>query len=281
MEVLVKLSGYLTNIDAYRRVRIRGLEEETPWAKTFTFKDDLCNEAKIGQYVMLWIQGVDEIPLSLSAINHENLSSVTVEKVGEATTALHSKKVGDFISVRGPYGNSFTLIKGNVLVVGGGIGLAPLRPLIEGLARMGSKITLIVGANTKRELISLKRVKSTLLRHEGKIITVTDDGSYGMKGLATTPMERLLAENVFDVIYSCGPEPMMRRVFDLAENRGVDVQVCSERIIRCSVGLCGSCVIGKFRVCKEGPILASEELRQVLEEFGRCRRDFNGQKIML
>ena len=146
---------------------------------------------------------------------------------------------------------------------------------------MGSKITLIVGANTKREFISLKRVKSILHQHEGKIIIVTDDGSYGMKGLATTPMESLFAENVFDVVYSCGPEPMMRCVFDLAENWGIDVQVCSERIIRCSVGLCGSCVIGKFRVCKEGPILSSEELRQVLEEFGKYRRDFNGQKIIL
>lgn len=269
---------YPTNIDAYRAARIEGVEEETPSVKTFTFKDRLCSRAKPGQYIMLWVQGVDEIPLSLSAINRQGLSSVTVEKVGEATAALHSKKTGDFVSVRGPYGNSFQLVKGNVLVVGGGVGLAPLLPLTEDLAKLGSKVTLIIGAKTRKDIVSLTKVKS-LLETKGKLIVTTEDGSYGLKGLATEPMKELLAENAFKMVYTCGPELMMRRVFEIAEAREASVQACFERIIRCSVGLCGSCVVGKFRVCRDGPVFFSEQLREVLDEFGRYKRDFDGSRV--
>ncbi|MFH0896910.1 MAG: dihydroorotate dehydrogenase electron transfer subunit [Candidatus Bathyarchaeota archaeon] len=269
----------LMSIDAYRTVKVESVEEETPRVKTYTFRDKLCNRAEIGQYIMLWIQGVDEIPLSLSAINRKGLSSVTVEKIGEATEAIHIKKTGEFISVRGPYGNSFRLIKGNVLVVGGGIGLAPLLPLLESLAKIGSKVTLIVGARTRREILSLTRAKTALKAVKGRLIVTTDDGSSGIKGLATDPIEDMLVEKEFSTVYTCGPEPMMRHVFEIAESRNIKVQACSERIIRCSVGLCGSCVIGKFRVCKDGPIFSSEQLRDVLEEFGKFRRDFDGSRI--
>lgn len=271
--------GYPTDTDTYRATRIEGVQKETPSVKTFTFKDDLCSQAKIGQYVMLWVQGVDEIPLSLSMINRRGLSSVTVERVGEATAALHSKGAGDFISIRGPYGNSFRLVKGSVLAVGGGVGLAPLLPLLDGLAKIESKITFILGAKTEREIISLRKVRSILEAVGRRLIITTEDGSYGVRGLATDPVEDLLAENAFDMVYTCGPEPMMRRVFEIAESEGVAVQACFERIIRCSIGLCGSCVIGKFRVCKDGPIFSSEQLQEVLDEFGRYKRDFDGSKV--
>ena len=273
------MSDCLTGIDTYRTVKIEQIEDENRSVKTFRFKDILCNKAEIGQYIMLWVKGVDEIPLSLSEIDSRGLSSVTVENVGEATSSLHSKIMGNTISIRGPYGNHFSIIQGKVLVIGGGVGLAPLRPLLVELGRRDSKITLIVGAKTKMELLSLNRVKSTLGKSIEKLIITTDDGSYGIKGVATAPMDELFDKNVFDVVYSCGPEPMMRKVFEIAENRGIEVQVCTERIIRCSVGLCGSCVIGRFRVCKEGPIFSSTQLREVLNEFGVFKRGFTGKKI--
>ncbi len=277
--MLVKSLDYPTSINAYRTVKIESIEDETPWVKTFTFKDKQCNRAKAGQYIMLWIQGVDEIPLSLSAINREGLSSVTVEKTGEASEALHAKKTGDLISIRGPYGNAFSLIKGNVIVVGGGIGLAPLLPLLESLAKIGSRVTLIIGARIEEEILRL--TKTTLKAIKGNLIITTDDGSYGLKGLATEPMEDLLTKEKFDSIYTCGPEPMMRQVFEIAERRNVKVQACFERIIRCSVGLCGSCVMGRFRICRDGPVFTSEQLRKILDEFGKYKRDFDGSKINL
>lgn len=276
----MRLSGYPTNIDAYRAVRIEDIEEDTPSVKTFTFRDELCSRAKPGQYIMLWVQGVDEIPLSLSAINSRGLSNVTVERVGEATAALHSRKVGEFVSVRGPYGNSFQPTKGNVLVVGGGVGLAPLLPLTEDLTKLGSEVTLIIGAKTRRDIIFLTKVKP-LLEKKGKLIVTTEDGSYGIKGLATNPVEELLTKNVFKMVYTCGPEPMMRRMFEISEGKKVRVQACFERIIRCSLGLCGSCIVGKFRICKDGPIFSSEQLREVLDEFGRYKRDFDGSRVWL
>jgi len=276
----VKLSDYPTNIDTYRAVRIEDVEEDTPSVKTFTFRDELYSRAKPGQYIMLWVQGVDEIPLSLSAINSRGLSNVTVERVGEATAALHSRKVGEFVSVRGPYGNSFQPTKGNVLVVGGGVGLAPLLPLTEDLTKLGSEVTLIIGAKTRRDIIFLTKVKP-LLEKKGKLIVTTEDGSYGIKGLATNPVEELLTKNVFKMVYTCGPEPMMRRMFEISEGKKVRVQACFERIIRCSLGLCGSCIVGKFRICKDGPIFSSEQLREVLDEFGRYKRDFDGSRVWL
>ena len=134
----MRLLDFPTNIDAYRTVRIESIKEDTPSVKVFTFKDELCNRAKAGQYIMLWIQGVDEIPLSLSVINCKGRSSISVKNVGEATEALHGRTTGGFINIRGPYGNSFNVFEGNVLVVGGGIGVAPLLPLLDSLVKIRS-----------------------------------------------------------------------------------------------------------------------------------------------
>jgi dihydroorotate dehydrogenase electron transfer subunit len=81
------------------------------------------------------------------------------------------------------------------------------------------------------------------------------------------------------MIYTCGPEPMMHKMFLLAEQHKVPLQASLERIMRCSIGLCGSCQIGKLRVCKDGPVLNSEQLRSIKEEFGKFRLDFTGKKI--
>jgi dihydroorotate dehydrogenase electron transfer subunit len=112
-----------------------------------------------------------------------------------------------------------------------------------------------------------------------RVIVTTEDRSYGRGGTATDALQDLLdREGMFNMIYSCGPEPMMRKVFDLTERYGLHLQVCMERIVRCSVGLCGSCVIGGFRVCKDGLILSSDQLREVADEFGVFRRGLNGRK---
>jgi dihydroorotate dehydrogenase electron transfer subunit len=228
---------------------------------------------------MIWIQGVDEIPLSLSAINNKGLSSVTVENVGDATAALHMKKVGEVISVRGPYGNPFKLTTGRVLLVGGGIGVAPLLPLLKALPQAGNELTVIIGAKTREHVFSLEQVQSAVTDRGSRLIITTEDGSHGIKGMATDPVINSFSQQTFDMIYTCGPEPMMRGIFNIAEKDGVEVQACFERIIRCSVGLCGSCSVGELRVCKEGPVLSSSQMRSVVNEFGVFKRGFNGRKI--
>ena len=97
--------------------------------------------------------------------------------------------------------------------------------------------------------------------------------------MATDPLGELLKKEKIDMAYACGPEPMIREVFLTTERFGVPLQASLERIMRCGIGLCGSCMIGKYRVCRDGPVFNSQQLREVVNELGKYRRDFDGRKI--
>lgn len=267
-------------VNKLRTTRILNIKTESPTVKTFTFKDKMCAKAMPGQFLMLWIPSVDEIPLSILYVNEANATvSVAVKRVGEATQALQNKKVGDFIGVRGPFGNGFTLNEGKVLMVGGGIGVAPLLFLTKKLAFKKARIVLVIGAKTRGELLFLDQFKK--LCGAESLAVATEDGSYGFKGLASTLAEKLLAKESFDMVYACGPELMIRKIFDFAEKSGVSFEASLERLMRCAIGLCGSCVIGKHRVCKDGPVFTAAQLREVKDEFGVSKRNFDGKKVPL
>jgi len=262
-----------------RMVKIEDVRRETPMVKTFLFRDRFCRAAKPGQFVMIWLPGVDEVPMSLSLIDSSGLSGVTVKNVGEATTALHGKVAGDVIGVRGPFGNGFKPAAGRIVLVGGGTGVASLLSLAESLKGRASSMVFLVGFKSKRELFLIDRLKELSSGGKCNLVVATEDGSYGEKGLVTDFLDALLARERFSMVYTCGPELMMRKVFDIAETRRIPVQACLERIIKCGVGLCGSCVIGCYRVCGEGLVLSSEQLREVKDEFGAFKRDFDGRRI--
>lgn len=274
-----KVPVYLSAVNRLRIVKIQEIKTESPTVKTFTFQDKLCGKAEPGQFVMVWIPGIDEIPISLSTITPNGLASITVAQVGEATKALHQGKRGEVLGIRGPYGKGFTLTSGNIMIAGGGTGLVPLMPLTEKLVKPATKLTFLLGAKTKDELLFLDRINQTLSKTNAEIVATTEDGSYGLKGIVTNQAEQRLAKEKFDMIYACGPEQMMHKMFLLAERYHMPFQASLERIMRCAIGLCGSCVIGKLRVCKDGPVLTSEQLRTIKEEFGKFKRDFQGRKI--
>ncbi len=274
-----QVSTCFSAVNRLRIIKIQEVRVESPTVKTFTFQDKLCGKADPGQFVMVWIPGVDEIPISLSNMTPNGLTAITVDQVGEATKALHKRKQGNLIGIRGPYGKSFALTSGNILIAGGGTGLIPLMPLTEKLVERSTKLTFLVGAKTRDELLFLDRIDQTLSKANAEIVTITEDGSYGLKGVVTDQVELRLAKEKFDMIYACGPEQMMYKTFLLAEQYGMPFQASLERIMHCAIGLCGSCVIGKLRVCKDGPVLTAEQLRIVKEEFGKYRRDFRGRKI--
>ena len=271
----------LESVNRMRIVEILTSRKENPTVNTLKFKDDLCVHAFPGQFVMVWIPGVDEIPISLSGINQNGLSSITVNSVGDASTALNEKKIGEKIGIRGPFGNGFDLTKGNVLVVGGGTGIGPLMPLTEELVKIVDKITVMSGAKSRNNLLFLDRIPKILSQLDSEFLFTTEDGSYGIECLVTEQVEEKLAEEDFDMIYTCGPEQMMYNLFILAEKFNIPIQVSMERIMRCSIGLCGSCSIGKLRVCKDGPVLNSAQLRTVAEEFGKLYLDYTGKKIKI
>ena len=268
-------------INRMRTVEIIEAKTENCTVKTFTFSDKLCGKAEPGQFVMVWIPGVDEIPISLSGINSEGLTSITVNEVGEASRALNQKEKGDIIGVRGPFGKGFVPAGGNVMLVGGGTGLGPLMPLAEKLVKIADKVTLMSGVKARDNLLFLDCIDRILSEVNSETVFTTEDGSYGIEGLVVDQIEQKLMKERFDTIYTCGPEQMMYRTFLLAEQYNVPVQASLERIMRCGIGLCGSCQIGKLRVCKDGPVLTSEQLRGIKEEFGKFQLDFTGKKVKL
>jgi dihydroorotate dehydrogenase electron transfer subunit len=155
----MNLSANLTALNILRTTPIVDVKAENDTVKTFTMKDKLCAKAKPGQFIMLWIPGVDEIPLSvLNAGNGE--VSVSVKAVGDATRHLHDMKTGETVGVRGPFGTCFTESRGRVLLVGGGTGTAPLLFLAKRLAVKADRLSFVVGAKTKNELLFLNELSS-------------------------------------------------------------------------------------------------------------------------
>ena len=273
------MSVYRIAANRLRTVSILTEKVESPTVKTLSFKDELCAKAKPGQFLMLWVPGVDEIPLSILGGKADGTVRVAVKKVGEATKALHEKKRNDLIGIRGPFGNSFSLSRGKVLMVAGGTGTAPLLFLAEKLVDKAREIIFILGAKTKNELLFMNELQKGFKKLQ--LFTSTEDGSCGITGLCTGPLERALCEMKPDMVYACGPEPMLLRVFELCEKHGVRLEVSLERLMRCAIGLCGNCVIGKYRVCKDGPIFTKNQLRETKAEFGFLKRDFSGRKVHL
>jgi dihydroorotate dehydrogenase electron transfer subunit len=269
------LSEKLTAANTLRTAHVESVKTENPITKTYTFTDKRCAKAKPGQFLMLWIPTIDEIPLSIMNTTGTSVS-VTVKNVGDATRHLHSMKQGDTIGVRGPFGNSFTPNSGKVLLIAGGTGTAPLLFLAKQLAVAAKRLSFIVGAKTRHELLFLNQLEP--LCTEPPTAT-TEDGTYGLQCLATRPLETLLAKEKFDMVYTCGPEPMTRQVFDLTEKNHIPLQASLERLIRCGIGICGSCMIGKYRVCRDGPVFNSAQLRQVKDELGISKLGFDGNRI--
>lgn len=275
------MSAYPTDANHLRIVQIKKTKQENPKVKTLVLDGENCQKTIPGQFVMVWIPGLDEVPMSVSCTS-PNSVSISVENVGQATSALHKMKAGDQIGIRGPFGNGFALTKkGSVLIVGGGTGLIPLAFLVEKLAEFHIKMTFLVGAKTESDLLFQRRIESLVRKTRGKMTVTTDDGSCGLRCMVTEPVEELLAKERFDMVYTCGPEPMMVKMLSLAEQYNLGLQASLERLMRCAMGICGSCVIGGFRVCVDGPVFTKAQLRTVKDEFGRFRLDFDGRKMKI
>ncbi|PVX26912.1 MAG: dihydroorotate dehydrogenase electron transfer subunit [Candidatus Bathyarchaeum sp.] len=267
------------SVNRMRTVKILESKEENCTTKTITFEDKLCGKAEPGQFVMVWIPGVDEIPISLSGIAPDGVTSITVNGVGDASRTLNNNKQGDIIGIRGPFGTCFVPSKGNVMVVGGGTGIGPLIPLTEKLAKIADKVTVMSGVKSKDNLLLLDKINEICSQVDSETVCTTENGSYMFSGFVTDQAEQKLKQEKFDMIYTCGPEAMMYKMFLLSEQHSVPLQASLERIMRCAIGLCGSCQIGKLRVCKDGPVFTSAHLRSVKEEFGKFRLDATGNKI--
>lgn len=252
---------------------IKKIVKESSSTNSYVLDGDL--EASAGQFYMVWVKGVDEIPISPSAMEPGKL---TVRAVGEATEKMSNLEVGDSVGLRGAFGSSFSIKKQEserVLVIAGGVGAAPILPLCHELSKKGKDLVIALGAITEEELLFKDKFNEL-----GKTIFATEDGSFGHHGYITRPLKNYEFDE-FDSIYSCGPEPMMYKIFNRVRDKDVFAEFSLHRFIKCGVGLCGSCCIDPsgLRVCEEGPIFEKKELEGT--EFGEYKRDESGKKISL
>jgi dihydroorotate dehydrogenase electron transfer subunit len=244
--------------------------EETPTTKTIRFEQSLV--AAAGQFVMVWVPGVDEFPMSVS-YSGERLG-ITYQIVGEGTRALASKEAGDKIGIRGPYGKGFAIHGRKLIAVGGGTGMAALGPFVEDAITHRATVDVVLGARTSKELLFEGRSQ----RAGAKVHVSTDDGSKGFKGLATELARSVLEKERFDCIYACGPEKMIVGVLKMADERGIPVQASLERIMKCGIGVCDSCALDGKHVCRDGPVFSEHELR-MFADLGKVKLDTSGRRV--
>ncbi len=265
-EIVLEITRNKTDI-----VKIESVVEYSPEIKSFIVRNERIAKAYIpGQFVVLWLLDVDFLPMSISNIDG-NLVEITVQKIGEGTEKLLHMKEGDTIGIRGPYGNSwFYEDASNILIVGGGMGIAALTSVIESLKKNNKNLFAAIGAKDKSSLIFGDRITLQIPNTQ----YTTDDGSIGKKCFVTDIIEDIIDKNNIDLILTCGPEVMMKRVLEIVKSKNIEIQASLERKMKCGVGLCGSCCIGnenKVTVCKDGPIFNSQFLRDI-PKFGEYKK---------
>lgn len=251
-------------------LKITQITEEATDIKTFTFKHKL--EADPGQFVMLTDFEGGEKPFSISDRTNEEFS-ITVKRVGQFTTRLLQKSVGDFVSIRGAYGSSFFVSKNKVLLVGGGYAVPTFNFLAKELLNVGAKVTLINGARKKSEHVFADRFDKMKIR----VINTTDDGSFGAKGTSVDIAIKVINQEDFDFIYAAGPEMMMKALQNVIGD--IDHEFLFERYMKCAIGICGNCTMDPLgiRLCVEGPVLPKSKIEKSTE-FGKYQRDASGKR---
>jgi dihydroorotate dehydrogenase electron transfer subunit len=253
-------------------IPINRVIKEARDVKTLLF--DYPASMQPGQFFMIWIPGIDEIPMSVSYILKET-KGITFRRVGEATDELFRLNKGDMIGVRGPYGNGFTISGQHILFVGGGTGAAMLAPAVEEACKQQIGSTIILGFKTEKELFFEERLRKT----GAEVHISTDDGTAGFHGYATELAGQFLQRHSFTSVLTCGPEVMMKQLHGLCES--LPFQASLERYMKCGVGICSQCSIGHgLRVCVEGPVFDGDTL-STMGDFGVFKRDASGKKIPL
>ncbi len=247
-------------------VTIKRVVDECYDTKTFVF--DWEAEARPGQFIMIWVPGIDEIPMSISGIDGRE-KSVTVKAIGEATRAIHGFKAGDRLRIRGPYGNGYDLGRGNLLIVGGGVGTAAVMPAVT-----TTGADTILAGRTQNDII----MEGVATSHSDNVWIATDDGSRGFHGNAVQLMKEKAALKRYDCVIACGPEVMLWFTYQACKELGIDCQLSLERYMKCGAGVCGCCVMDDSRVCRDGPVFDSEKLAK-LSEFGVSKRDECGRTV--
>ena len=278
-DTLIPMVGVITDI-----------REETPDVKTFRVnapEGGKLFEHMPGQCAMLCVPGVSEGMFSItSSPTNKEYQEFSIKRCGMLTEMVHSLEVGSEITVRGPYGNNFpvdTVLKGKDLVfIAGGIGLAPLRSVInyviDNRADYG-KVDIIYGSRSADDLVQLKEIREMWMNTEGVNVHLTIDreqeGWEGHVGFVPTYLKELgeggqIEFGVNTISLVCGPPIMIKFVLAALKDMGVNkdkIYTTLELRMKCGVGKCGRCNIGSKYVCKDGPVFRCDEIDELPNEY--------------
>ena len=219
-----------------------------------------------GQFVEIQVDGSKTTflrrPISINDVDREdNTLHLLIACIGDGTRQLGTLAVGAKVNIMLPLGNGFTMPESSDkkhLLVGGGVGVAPLMYLGRKIKEMGGAPTFLLGARSKKDLLLIDEFKEI-----GRVFITTEDGTEGEKGFVTN--HSVLSSETFDMISTCGPKPMMMAVARFAVKAGVECEVSLENKMACGVGACLCCVEdtlnGHVCVCKEGPVINIKKLK--------------------
>jgi NAD(P)H-flavin reductase len=277
----------MNNIYHSNPAKILSITEETPDVKTFKleFQDETLRDSfdfKAGQFGLYSVFGEGESTFCIaSPPTRKGYIECSVKKVGRVTSSLHNLDVGDTVGFRGPYGNNFPLedIKGkNVVFIAGGIGLAPVRCLIQNCLDLRSEfkdITIIYGSRSVADLVYKDELKQWEEMSDVRLVKTVDPGGEtddwdGKVGFVPTIVEEAApkADNCVAVI--CGPPIMIKFTLPVLNKLGFNgdnIITTLENRMKCGLGKCGRCNVGSVYICKDGPVFTYDEVMGMLPEF--------------
>lgn len=244
------------------------LIEKKEWAKSTYLllqSDEPLEEIKAGQFVQVRVDDTQHTylrrPISIHDVDYQNRTiTLLVQRVGEGSNKIADTELNDTLNIIYPLGNGFTLPEDKnqkAILVGGGIGIAPLYYLGKMLKEKGIEPQFLLGGRSKSDLIMLEDFEAV-----GKVYITTNDGSLGEEGFVT--QHSIWKEKKFDMIYTCGPKPMMMALTKMARENNIDCEVSLENLMACGLGACLCCVEntieGHVCVCKEGPVININKL---------------------
>lgn len=255
--------------------RLLGVEKETHDTFTLTLEPpagpggESAASFRPGQFSMLYDFGVGELPISISGDPERPEQLVyTIRSVGPVTTSLVTRSPGDSIGVRGPFGTPWPMTEArgkSVLIVAGGIGLAPLRPAIYHILRHRgdyNRLMILYGARSPRDILFKRELNAWNLLPDTQSLTTVDYGGVswrGHVGVVTTLFRSIRTQPTETYALLCGPEIMMRYAMRELLTRGLpkhQIFLSMERNMKCAAGFCGHCQLGPFFVCKDGPVFS-------------------------
>lgn len=237
---------------------IENIKEINTHVYLLEFSSPTLKNIEPGEYISILCEGLTlRRPFSVADFSNGKVS-VLIKKRGKGTSYLTSLKHGDNIEFSAPLGNTFKIENKKTLLIGAGIGVAPLFYLNKKLIEAGAKTYLAAGFLGANDIIEGQKID----------FISTDDGSNGNKGSICDYLEKLIAEFKPEKLVSCAPHPVLKIVAQMAEKHGIESEVCMEKVMACGIGVCRGCVIKVKKaneimnktICKDGPVFDGKEV---------------------